>query len=217
MFQGLRHPRADSRTNSTRTLPTASAMRPRSSWARNASLSAATCGFRARNSRTPWRADSSRRASRCSTSGCAAPRWSISRPRTFEADGGIMVTASHNPADYNGLKLVREEARPISADTRARGYSRAGGAGRARQAAEAGRRTQVAIFDDYIDHMLSYVDVAKLKPLKLVVNAGNGVRRHRASTGWRTTCRSSSSRSTTSRTARFRTAYRIRCCPRTRQ
>ena len=35
----------------------------------------------------------------------------------LQADGGIMVTASHNPADYNGLKLVREEARPISADT----------------------------------------------------------------------------------------------------
>ena len=35
----------------------------------------------------------------------------------LNTDGGIMVTASHNPADYNGLKLVREEARPISADT----------------------------------------------------------------------------------------------------
>ncbi len=91
----------------------------------------------------------------------------------LNADGGIMVTASHNPADYNGLKLVREEARPISADT---------GLADIRSLAEAddratagdGKRTAVNIFDDYIEHMLSYVDVANLGPLKLVVNGGNG-------------------------------------------
>ena len=92
----------------------------------------------------------------------------------LKADGGIMVTASHNPADFNGLKLVRELAKPISADT---GLSdiRALAEKDARQvAAEPGSRAAVDIFDDYVAHVLSYVDLAKLKPLKLVVNAGNG-------------------------------------------
>lgn len=91
----------------------------------------------------------------------------------LQADGGIMVTASHNPADYNGLKLVREEARPISADT---------GLAEIRSIAESDERLQVDggvtksvdLLDRYIDHMMSYVDRARLKPLKLVVNAGNG-------------------------------------------
>jgi len=90
------------------------------------------------------------------------------------ADGGIMVTASHNPADYNGLKLVREEARPISADTGladirklAEGDDRKGDSGH-------GSRQRIDIFDDYIQHLLGYVDIPKLQPLKLVVNAGNG-------------------------------------------
>ena len=91
----------------------------------------------------------------------------------LNTDGGIMITASHNPADYNGLKLVREEARPISADSGlvdirklAEGDTRAQAAG--------GQRTETAIFDAYIEHMLGYIDVDKLNPLKLVVNAGNG-------------------------------------------
>jgi phosphomannomutase len=91
----------------------------------------------------------------------------------LQAHGGIMITASHNPADYNGLKLVREQARPISADT---------GLVEIRALAEAddrliekgGVRVETDIFDAYIEHMLGYIDVEKLKPLKLVVNAGNG-------------------------------------------
>ena len=91
----------------------------------------------------------------------------------LHADGGIMVTASHNPADYNGLKLVREEARPISADTGLADIRKLAEADE-RATASGGKRTEVSIFDDYIEHMLSYVDVEKLSPLKLVVNAGNG-------------------------------------------
>lgn len=91
----------------------------------------------------------------------------------LKADGGVMITASHNPADYNGLKLVREEARPISADsglvdirTLAEADTRAQASG--------GRRSKTAIFDAYIEHMLGYVDVDNLKPLTLIANAGNG-------------------------------------------
>ena len=91
----------------------------------------------------------------------------------LEADGGIMVTASHNPADYNGLKLVREEARPISADSglvEIRSLAEAD----ERMLVKGGRSKVVDVLEQYIEHMLAYVDVARLKSLKLVVNAGNG-------------------------------------------
>ena len=92
----------------------------------------------------------------------------------LQASGGIMVTASHNPADYNGLKFVREEARPISADTGLQDIRRLAEGDERRIAAKKGKVSATDVFDDYIQHMLTYVDVGSLKPLKLVVNAGNG-------------------------------------------
>ena len=91
----------------------------------------------------------------------------------LNADGGIMITASHNPADYNGLKIVREEARPISADTGLADI-RALAEGDERKMRDDGKRTHVDVLADYTEHMLSYVDGSSLKPLKLVVNPGNG-------------------------------------------
>ena len=92
----------------------------------------------------------------------------------LKADGGIMVTASHNPADYNGLKIVREEAKPVSGDSGLEDIRKLAESDERATAAKEGKHTAVNIYDAYIDHIVSYVDVDKLKPLKLVVNPGNG-------------------------------------------
>ncbi len=92
----------------------------------------------------------------------------------LDADGGIMVTASHNPADYNGLKIVREEAKPISGDTGLQDIRKLAEKDERLLADNKGGRQATEIFSDYIDHLLTYVDSDALKPLKLVVNPGNG-------------------------------------------
>jgi phosphomannomutase len=90
------------------------------------------------------------------------------------ADGGIMVTASHNPADYNGMKFVREESRPISADTGLNDIRDLIAAGQLTESESKGQVIATSTVDAYLEHLLSYVDVDALKPLKIVVNAGNG-------------------------------------------
>ena len=96
---------------------------------------------------------------------------------TFDegVDGGIMVTASHNPPDYNGMKFVREGSRPISADS---GLNAIRDLIAAQQlppaAAQPGRRSVIDVRRKYVDHLLGYVDRSKLRRLKVVVNAGNG-------------------------------------------
>lgn len=89
-------------------------------------------------------------------------------------DGGIMVTASHNPMDYNGMKLVRAGSRPISGDT---GLLAIRARAQALDWPEAGHRGSVRTDTDkraYIQHLLGYIDTERLAPLKIVVNAGNG-------------------------------------------
>ena len=92
----------------------------------------------------------------------------------LNADGGIMVTASHNPADYNGLKIVREQARPVSADSGLKDIRALAESDVRLKADKRGTHAPVNIFDHYIEHLLGYVDVPNLEPLKLVVNPGNG-------------------------------------------
>jgi phosphomannomutase len=92
-----------------------------------------------------------------------------------ELDGGIMVTASHNPPNYNGMKFVRAGSRPISADTGLQDIKAL--AERDEFGPPVATRGTVRQFDvkaDYIEHLLSYVDPRRLAPLKIVVNAGNG-------------------------------------------
>lgn len=91
------------------------------------------------------------------------------------ADGGIEVTASHNPIDYNGFKLVRAGSQPISRDSGLEEIRLlAEKAEFAAPAAVPGELRQVDCRAAYVEHLLSYIDTAALKPLKLVVNAGNG-------------------------------------------
>lgn len=94
----------------------------------------------------------------------------------LKADGGICVTASHNPKDYNGMKFVREGSRPISGDT---GLKDIEILAHANDFAEvnASKRGKLELVDTrpaYTQHLLTYVEADKLKPLKIVCNAGNG-------------------------------------------
>jgi len=89
-------------------------------------------------------------------------------------DGGIAVTASHNPKDYNGMKFVREESRPISGDTGLLDIKAMAERDEFEPAATPGQLHTLDTSGAYVEHLLSYVDVGSLKPLKLVVDAGNG-------------------------------------------
>lgn len=89
--------------------------------------------------------------------------------------GGIMVTASHNPSDYNGMKLVREQAIPVSADTGLKEMEKwMAGKMPAITASQPGEHQPLDVHASYLQRMLSFIDPARVRPLKLVVNAGNG-------------------------------------------
>ena len=98
----------------------------------------------------------------------------------LNADGGIEVTASHNPIDYNGMKPIREGSRPISSDTGLLDIKRLAEQNNfaAIDPAARGDYKQVSILDAYLDHLLGYIDNSAITPLKLVMNAGNGAAGH---------------------------------------
>jgi len=89
-------------------------------------------------------------------------------------DGGIMVTASHNPMDYNGMKLVREGSRPISGDSGLNAIKELAEKNDFVEVKLKGKVQALDIEENYIVHLLQYVDTKALRPLKVVVNAGNG-------------------------------------------
>jgi len=91
-----------------------------------------------------------------------------------EMDGGIMVTASHNPMDYNGMKLVRKGSQPISGDTGLHSIEEMVSSGEFSAKENVGKVCSLNIRDRYVDHLLGYIDKNNLTPLKVVVNAGNG-------------------------------------------
>ena len=92
------------------------------------------------------------------------------------ADGGIMVTASHNPMDYNGMKLVRSGSRPISGDSGLRALEDLAVTEKFVHELpnSKGKVIPTQIIEGYVKHLLTYIDIQNLTPLKVVVNAGNG-------------------------------------------
>ncbi len=96
----------------------------------------------------------------------------------LDVDGGIEVTASHNPMDYNGMKFVRRGAQPISGDSGLREIKLLAEANDFVPAARKGAFTRQSILLPYVEHLLRYIEPKNLRPLKLVVNSGNGAAGH---------------------------------------
>ena len=92
----------------------------------------------------------------------------------LKVGGGICVTASHNPKDYNGMKFVRAESKPISGDSGLKEIQAKAETDDFVPAATRGGYESVDTSVAYVDHLLSYVDLTALKPLKIVCTAGNG-------------------------------------------
>ena len=96
----------------------------------------------------------------------------------LDVQGGIEITASHNPIDYNGMKLVRENARPIGADSGLKEIQALAESGDFVDVAQKGKIQSYNILPEFIAHLITYINPTKIRPLKLVVNAGNGAAGH---------------------------------------
>lgn len=98
----------------------------------------------------------------------------------LDMDGGIEVTASHNPMDYNGMKLVRKNSQPISGDTGLLDIKRLAEQNEFATvvSSKRGSYQKIDILEQYVDHLLGYINTSALKPMKLVINSGNGAAGH---------------------------------------
>ena len=92
----------------------------------------------------------------------------------YKMDGGFMITASHNPSNYNGIKIVRQEGIPVSEDTGLKDIEELAFSGDFKESEKKGNVYKKEIIDDYVKHILTFVDMKKMKPLHIVVDAGNG-------------------------------------------
>jgi phosphomannomutase len=92
----------------------------------------------------------------------------------LELDGGIMVTASHNPKQYTGMKIVRGGALPVGGESGLLDVRDRAVAGAWHDAAR-GTIREEDIWDRYVERVLSFVDVSSLKPLRVVIDAANGM------------------------------------------
>ncbi|MGB2716596.1 MAG: phosphomannomutase/phosphoglucomutase [Vicinamibacterales bacterium] len=91
-------------------------------------------------------------------------------------DGGVQITASHNPKEYNGIKMVRREAFPLSGDEGISDIRDMLLSGRLPQPSEhTGRVSRMDVTSDYIDHVMSFIDPSIIKPFNVVLDAGNGI------------------------------------------
>jgi phosphomannomutase len=94
----------------------------------------------------------------------------------FDFDGGVMITASHNPAQYNGMKFTRGKAEAISLDTGLAAIRDQIVSGDLPpKAATAGAISERNVLDDFAQHCLSFVDISKIKPMRVAIDAGNGM------------------------------------------
>ena len=97
----------------------------------------------------------------------------------LNVDGGVEVTASHNPIDYNGMKIVREQSRPVGSDSGLNDIQKIAESGVFKAVTQKGSMTTKSLVDAYCDHLLSYIQPANFtRPLKLVINSGNGAAGH---------------------------------------
>ena len=96
----------------------------------------------------------------------------------LDVQGGIEVTASHNPMDYNGMKLVRENARPIGADSGLKDIQLLAESGNFNEVAQKGTTQKYNILPEFIEYLMTYINPSQIRPLKLVMNAGNGAAGH---------------------------------------
>jgi phosphomannomutase len=91
-------------------------------------------------------------------------------------DGGVEITASHNPKQYNGLKMVEKEARPLSGDAGISDIRDMIAANRVpAPAARRGQVTQADALDRYVEHVMSFIDPSLVKPFNVVLDAGSGM------------------------------------------
>jgi phosphomannomutase len=93
----------------------------------------------------------------------------------FDYPAGVMITASHNPKEYNGLKLCREGALPLSAQTGVFAIRDLVAAGRFDTPARTGKVTRRDVLPEFVDHCLSFIDRSALRPLKVAIDCGNGM------------------------------------------